>query len=166
MSSYWNAYYGDALILNEEEFDAFCKCYAKAHQLEEEFLGDMEYSIEEYEFIQSREKDKTFQITRISADDTDGKFFIPFIFDGKINKAEYDEAGHVVKEVKSRHWREHDCYAIFADRNRYLGNSFFVSVYRCYNEFVQEFKGKLENYLPDDFNWDEHLGIFSYAAWC
>ena len=31
--------------------------------------------------------------------------------------------------------------------------------------FVSEFKNKLEAFLPEDFDWDAHIGIYSYACY-
>ncbi len=37
--------------------------------------------------------------------------------------------------------------------------------YASYQDFVQEFRDKVGSYLPEDFDWNVHLGYLSYAAW-
>lgn len=42
---------------------------------------------------------------------------------------------------------------------------FEKKAYESYEEFVAEFKRKMENYLPKDFNWDAHIGKYNYACY-
>lgn len=163
MSSFWAAYYGDALVLTEKEFDDFCEKYAQVNKLEKEDM--FEDSIRGYNFKKGNDPEETFTIVDILSDYADGKYFVPFFTEGIPNEAVYDEDDKLIKRAVVSSWREHDCYAIFAEHNRYSGRAFLMPPYSSYKEFVQEFKDKLEKYLPEDFDWDGHLGCFSYAAY-
>nr|WP_317439871.1 hypothetical protein [uncultured Enterocloster sp.] len=44
-------------------------------------------------------------------------------------------------------------------------DTFNEKPYASYEALRQEFKDKLERYLPDDFDWDAHIGRFRYAAY-
>lgn len=33
------------------------------------------------------------------------------------------------------------------------------------DEIIDEFKEKLEDYLPKDFNWEAHIGFIQYAIY-
>ena len=43
-------------------------------------------------------------------------------------------------------------------------NCFDERPYESYDAFVQEFKDKMAAYLWDSFDWDAHIGIYSYAC--
>ena len=38
-------------------------------------------------------------------------------------------------------------------------------VYPSYKAFRTEFERKLGEYMPDGFDWDAHIGIYSYACY-
>ncbi|MBQ6857620.1 MAG: hypothetical protein IJO13_11025 [Lachnospiraceae bacterium] len=61
--------------------------------------------------------------------------------------------------------RDKNLYVVFSDKDMMSVESFEKKRYDSYEELVQEFKDKLQNYLPDDFEWDIHIGNFSYAAY-
>lgn len=159
MSECWAAYYGDALVLNDQEFEEFCRVYAKTNNIEPDALFE-KLSVREFDFVQSKVPDKTFHISDILSDDCDGKCLIPFYWKGRPNVPDNNNG-----YIKRFFWREHDCYAVFADHDRYSVTDFSKQAYPSYEDFVQEFKDKLEKYLPDHFDWDSHLGCFSYAAY-
>lgn len=56
-------------------------------------------------------------------------------------------------------------YVIFADKDMDGFDTFNEKPYASYEALRQEFKDKLERYLPDDFDWDAHIGRFRYAAY-
>ena len=177
---YWAGYHGDALVLNEEEFEAFCECYVlvnglvpfsdDADEMEErvtDYVRGMfdNEPIREYSWKCAVDKQKTFQIVDVLVDECDGMVLEPFLCDGHINQNGFDEQGNLTILWKSHHLRCNNCYVVFADKNRCNGKAFFEPPYTSYGDFKQEFVGKLKDYLPDDFNWDIHLGHFRYAAY-
>lgn len=49
-----------------------------------------------------------------------------------------------------------------------IGPSVFMGkghTYHSYEEIREEFQLKLKAYLPKDFDWDSHIGVFSYASY-
>lgn len=175
MSSYWSAYYGAALVLNENEFDDFLNRYVKRKNIKrEEFDAGLEDTvIDEFQWLRSDAKvedttifeenandyNKCFEITFICKDTCDGMYLIPFRYKGRPNTTEYQERVHAFST------RDDNLYVIFSDKDLCSPTCFEEKPYPSYEAFVQEFKDKMEKYLPEDFDWDEHLGNFSYAAY-
>lgn len=161
MSSYWAAYYGDGLVLKSNEFDAFLDAYAKDKGKENLDKEIEEEELREYPFKCSN-GDGEFYVVDITDDDTDGSYFIPFMYEGKLNTSKY-QGGNGVFGISMR--SETPLYVIFSDKQLGGPESFEKRPYNSYDEFVQEFKDKIGSYLPDNFDWDSHLGNFSYAQY-
>lgn len=164
MGSYWAGYHGDALVFNEDEFLQFCKNYCEISRANKTELQEQidACGIRDYDFIRSSSlpEGKTFfQIVDILTDECDGMLLIPFILNGKPNIYEPNKS-----RIKCKDLRSENCYVVFSDKSRSDAKAFLDQPYSSYDEFVQEFKNKLEKYLPDNFDWDDHIGEFSYAA--
>lgn len=160
MSMYYAAYFGHGLRLNNEEFDQFLNAYGAANNLDIRKTLNEETPLREYTFQWSNQ-DYTFDITPIYTDDCDGMRLLPIVKpDGSANQPvtiEYD-------------LRAEDSYLIFADRSiegphAFNANTLEYKGYRSYSELKQEMIDKLQNYVPDNFDWDSHIGLFSYAAY-
>lgn len=176
MSSYYAAYFGSALVLREKEYSQMIKNYeAKVvtrlrKTLQEDFFNMREDEgclIREYSFIRSNnmgedpndvlesESSKTFGIIDISPDDCDGMYLLPYLNNGKLHW-EHDTGIDL---------RSEKLYAIFSDFQLDSPLAFIAKPYESYDNFVDEFKEKLKEYLPDDFDWDSHIGCFSYSCY-
>lgn len=171
MSSYWAGYHGCALVLKEKEFEEFLDGYCGVFGVSREEL-DQEIdssSVREYPWQKSSKRkgfydevpgEDTFQVVDILTDYCDGMYLVPFItVDGKKNELD----GR--KQFVAYNLRNYNLYVIFADKAMDRVDAFDDKPYASYADFVQEFKDKLEAYLPSDFNWDSHLGSFSYASY-
>lgn len=42
----------------------------------------------------------------------------------------------------------------------------FKVAYYSMDDCVEEFKNKIGKYLPEDFNWEDHIGYFQAAIFC
>lgn len=170
MSSFWAGYSGTALVLNENEFNEMIDQYgslallfAEDDEEKEEIRclmggkdsdhGDeVDFCLREYGFTYTpdlglkRSNRRTFEVTPVLSDDCSGMRFIPF----KNEKMSWIEG-------------EKDCYVFFADKDSYI--PYGKKAYKDYDELVDEFKLKLSGYLPRNFDWDMHIGYFSYAAY-
>lgn len=164
MSSYWAAYYGDALVMSKKEFDSFLEHYAGMYGLDANEMFEEE-SVNEYGFICSKNADRTFEITEVSTDSCEGMYFIPFMHEGTVNKTKFADNGDIIQAIETRNLHGRDSYVVYADKNRFYGDGVFSSPYASYQEMKQEFMDKLEKYLPEDFDWDAHIGAFSYAQY-
>lgn len=155
MSSYWAGYYGVALVLTDEEFDDFCEKYKSIKLIDDDTFNDAlnENGVRDYNFIKS-DKNGVFDIIDVCTEDCDGMCLIPYFHEGKENKHHANTA-----------LRLNSCYVVFSDKSMDSLSAFTKRPYESYEDLVQEFKNKLECYLPEDFNWDEHIGRFSYAAY-
>ena len=168
--SEWNAgYYGSGLRLNEEEFMSFFKRYLalnpkelkmaieyfapgatcdqeEAFELTAEADQDCGYvpsNLAGTEIAMDPESEKRFGIVRIPDDDIyDGMRFMPYRVNGKFNVP----------------------YVIVGDLDGPM--SFVRRPYDSYEDFVDEFRRKMGQYLPEDFDWDAHIGRFNYSAYC
>lgn len=54
-------------------------------------------------------------------------------------------------------------YFFTSERELDSPEAFEERPYISYEEFLQEFKGKMAVYLPEDFDWDSYIGRSSYA---
>lgn len=153
MASYWAAYYGTALVLNENEFEDFKEKYNGIHKVNlDEIFEDM--PVQEYEFVRSKNINLSngdpFPITEVNHDDCDGMYLIPYVEEDDPDKWSL--------------WRTQNVYAVFSDKNMNCMAAFKEKRYESYEALVDEYKEKLLAYLPEDFDWDHHIGQFSYAA--
>lgn len=156
MSMYWTGYHGQGLVLSTDEFDAFLDVYVEkvkedamaVEQLEDWKAGCID--IAEVEFLNSSGGDMPFDIIFVG-DDCEGFHFTPFRIGQKPNM-EWEAV-----EIGEK------AYIIDSDRDIDNMESFEKKAYESYEDFVQEFKDKCAGYLPDDFDWDAHLGMFDYA---
>lgn len=196
MSEWNAGYYGSGLRLNEEEFMSFFKRYLalnpkelkmameyfatvatydpeEAFELTAEAVQDCGYvpsNLAGTEITMDPESEKRFGIVKIQNDDIyDGMRFMPYRVNGKFN-VPYITAG----EEKSKNpefvdWidlRSETSYMVFCDRDLDGPMSFVRRPYDSYEDFVDEFRRKMGQYLPEDFNWDAHIGRFNYSAYC
>ena len=196
MSEWNAGYYGSGLRLNEEEFTRFFERYLALNPKEpkmamEYFVSIATYDPEEAfeltaeavqdcgyipsnlagtEIAMDPESEKRFGIVRIQNDDIyDGMRFMPYRVNSKFN-VPYITAG----EEKSKNpefvdWidlRSETSYMVFSDRDLDGPMSFVRKPYDSYEDFVDEFRRKMGQYLPEDFDWDAHIGRFNYSACC
>ena len=196
MSEWNAGYYGSGLRLNEEEFMSFFKRYLalnpkelkmaieyfapgatcdqeEAFELTAEADQDCGYvpsNLAGTEIAMDPESEKRFGIVKIQNDDIyDGMRFMPYRVNGKFN-VPYITAG----EEKSKNpefvdWidlRSETSYMVFCDRDLDGPMSFVRRPYDSYEDFVDEFRCKMGQYLPKDFDWDAHIGRFNYSAYC
>lgn len=116
------------------------------------------------------ESEGRFSIVRISDNDIyDGMRFMPYRVNGKFNVPYTTENGTQVKNQEFVNWidlRSETSYMVFCDIPLDGPMSFVKKPYNSYEDFVNEFRHKMEQYLPKDFDWDAHLGRFNYSAYC
>lgn len=196
MSEWNAGYYGSGLRLNEEEFMSFFKRYLtlnpkelkmaieyfapgatcdqeEAFELTAEADQDCGYvpsNLAGTEIAMDPESEKRFGIVKIQNDDIyDGMRFMPYRVNGKFNVPYV-----IVGEEKSKNpefvdWidlRSETSYMVFCDRDLDGPMSFVRRPYDSYEDFVDEFRCKMGQYLPEDFDWDAHIGRFNYSAYC
>ena len=196
MSEWNAGYYGSGLRLNEEEFIRFFERYLALNPKEpkmamEYFVSVATYDPEEAfeltaeavqdcgyipsnlagtEIAMDPESEKRFVIVRIQNDDIyDGMRFMPYRVNGKFN-VPYITAGEEKSEnPEFVNWidlRSETSYMVFSDRDLDGPMSFVRKPYDSYEDFVDEFRRKMGQYLPEDFDWDAHIGRFNYSACC
>ena len=63
--------------------------------------------------------------------------------------------------------RETTSYILFADKqmDSPLAIDNPTERYVNYGELKEEFQRKLAEYVPADFSWESHIGLFEYAAY-
>ena len=176
MSQFWTGYHGTGLILSQAEFIEMLEKYVrenikrgnKVYDLEEINAyvhdGEAEFDVDEYDFIRS-EGNGNFYVSEYTSDTYEGFFFSPFFVDGKENIS-LSEAGEEYREFVDQEIDIEDepVYFIFADKDLNSPKVFAEKPYDSYEGFKAEFKSKMGDYLPDDFDWDAHLGNFRVAA--
>lgn len=178
----WKANHGTALVLNRFEFYAFIEVYLKK-------TNDKERSIEQLideiiennvQLIRSKyletknnvtKDEHKFYVTPIMNYETDGAYLVPYFTekDGELIKnthKTYQNGRFTLNPDYVRHdlhWD--DAYAIFSDKALDSADAFEEKPYASYDALVQEFHDKAKAYLPEDFNWNDHIGVIDYAIY-
>lgn len=166
MSSNWYAESGTALILDEKETIEFCKKYLKeicgrnmlkvpdaytaVEELDTRTLIRSKYKKADPSSIEENDE-KHFQIS-LYEDDMSGGIFYPFECDERCGEDDCFELYG-------------DYYGIFFTDKSTLPQEIFKGTYSSMDEIIDEFKEKLEDYLPEDFNWKTHIGFIQYAIY-
>lgn len=186
MSSYWAGYSGAGLVLKENEFAAFLEKYKEKNPSMAESLKEALENEElgEYWFLKSKHAGeavgglqdmndenigKAMIFCELSDDCIDGLTFWPFYRpDGRMNVME-EKPDDEWEDQEMHHpmWEsgECKCYVIWSEKDFTSPRVFERPAYGSYGEFVQEFKDSMEAYLPEDFDWNAHLGYMSYACY-
>ena len=147
MRSCWHGYHGTALVLTETECRDMFEKYIEKHPVEgwlvEDILEDgCVGSASELEFEKS-DGNGIFQISRISgATGCDGMWFVPFI--SKDGRDMIDE----------------DLYVLWGKDPAPFGIA-----YPSYLDIVEEFQSTVGGYLPENFDWDNHIGELTFAQY-
>ena len=174
---YYAACYGDGCILDQNEFEALMQNYQKTHNIPDEEQEDLMdcVSCESANLIRSQYADTdtdgtklpfdhTFEISSITDDSASGVFFTPFI---RSNSDELNitkvENGKIVESQECQGIDTETVYFIYSDKSRVSAKTFIENPYPSFEDFVNEFKNKIEKYLPEDFDLKHHLGHISYA---
>lgn len=97
---------------------------------------------------------------------SDSMFFQPYYTNNKpnlyfVDKEEKTQNPDYISQVSLRH---ETSYVFYSDHKLDSVDVFESRPYNSYQEFRQEFQDKMAAYLPDDFDWDAHIGTFSYAC--
>lgn len=153
MSQYWAGYHGLALVLDTNEFQIFLNNYRKLHTDDttralDEQTDDgenplLDCTIREYPF-QPCVGDKEFYVVNVLTDDNDG-----------------------MRSVIVENLRNQDSFVFFTDEDMTSGSYLDgkTKQYHSFQDVLTEFQNKMKDYLPEDFNWDSHIGDFSYACY-
>lgn len=186
MSSYWAGYSGTGLVLNQSEFNSMLKAYKDKNPEQAANIDEVmeNGSIYDFDFIRSiyagepisdledsegKCTGKLTDVCELSDDNVDGVTFWPFYRpDGRMNVNYEKEDGSWDTAIYSHPiWASKDeaCYVFWSDKDMSSPRAFEQKPYESYDAFVKEFKDKLAAYLPEDFDWNAHLGYLSYACY-
>lgn len=155
MSSYWAGYSGIGMCLNVSEFELFKTQYLLKNEedlkkIKEKLQFEDEENIEEY--ILEKEN-----ILKLTDDFAEGFVFYPYFVDEKPNTEYHDTSLSLY---------EQNAYIFIADfDNNSVGALLENKKYNSYTEISHEFKRKFAKYLPSEFDWNKHIGQFSYACY-
>lgn len=157
MSSYWAGYHGIACCLSEAEFSGFLAAYKEKQKEKTKELEELLETepLRYVAFCPSDGSQTPFYITDIGPDTCDGMTFTPYRNnDGSVNQVPVD-------------LRETTSYILFADKqmDSPLAIDNPTERYVNYGELKEEFQRKLAEYVPADFSWESHIGLFEYAAY-
>lgn len=159
--SYWAGYSGQGLCLTQKEFDAFLNEYVNAltaagnHEALEQMqeLNDGSRCLDDVSFVSAAGE----EFNLFCADDgsTEGFHLVPYRVGGKPNR-KWDACPQTLSD---------NMYVLTADKAIEGMDCFEKKAYDSYEEFLDEFKRKMGSYLPAYFDWDSHVGIYTYACY-
>lgn len=157
--SYWAAYSGQGLALSRKEFNAFLEKYASVAGEDDTGVKELEQYADDYIGIDEVHftkpgTEETFEFACADDGCCEGFRLWNYRINGKKNE-DYNLADIPMEDV----------YFLESDRQLDGMDCFDGPVYASYEDFVQEFKDKLAVYLPKDFDWDGHIGIYTYACY-
>lgn len=157
MGSYWAGYSGQGLCLSRKEFEEFLenyktKCPDKAALARIKEFEEGDITLSEVDFIAP--KGVRFNMFCADEDSTEGFRLIPYRIGGKPNAGQKANS-----EIPFN-----DVYVLPADRAIDGIACFTRKAYNHYTDFCNEFKDKMYKYLPYNFDWDSHIGRFTYAC--
>lgn len=163
MSFYWTGYHGAGLVLDEEEFSEFLQAYCSATDKENMSLEQLRAYEEGY--VDLREvkfngSNGEGRFCALHADDDccQGFKFYPFKRPNGTMNTEWEES-------EKLSGIEPNLFVFDSDKGIDSMNCFVTKSYDSYEDFVNEFRGKMARYLPMDFDWDAHLGFYEYACY-
>ena len=147
--------FADALVLSKEEMELFVRNYATQKNMDpdavlSEIMNVCSYTPVEYKFDRSNpvEKEACFCVVRFRLS---CKRYLRFV--------QLYGGGRCLLPRKYTG----DCFIVFADWSRFRYFGFKAYPYDTYEDLLNEFKGKLQDYLPESFEWDTHIGTVSYV---
>lgn len=169
MSSYWAGYSGIGMILNESEMIQFLHQYNTYHNTNL-CIDDIPFDepLKAYQTVPNKqaatinpedaEKHASiFSITHLSHEDCEGITFVPY---RKPNGAINVPIKHAEFQLML-----HDTYIIFSTYRPSGPLSIEFTPYQGYQDIRTEFQNKCQAYVPNDFDWNAHIGEIWYAAY-
>lgn len=186
MSSYWAGYSGIGMVLTVPEFNELLEVYKQKNPEEIEAVNEAaencdfadtglimsKFAGEKMPGLHDGEakkyEGKIMYIMEMCDDYIDGVTFWPFYKADGSKNIPWKNSDGMWEEPEGHHpiWESDEtmCYVLYANKALDSVNAFDEKPYASYEAFVQEFKDKVEAYLPEDFNWNAHLGNVNYAA--
>lgn len=188
--SYWTGYSGTGLVLDACEFYAMIARYRTLNPGQAKYMDD---AVEDAGFnavvlvksayagtvgedvsaladtneLTDELAAKTLGICELTDDHAEGVTFWPFYrSDGMMNThANAKENGGLESRLIPVDGPDGGAYVFFADMSMSGPMAFERKPYASYSEFIREFMDKLGAYLPQDFDWNSHLGNVAYACY-
>lgn len=137
MSSYWAGYEELGLLIPKDEVDGFITAYNKAHPEDE--IEDV------------------YEISQETLDGCRAKFTCLYLSE--------DMDGLTILPLNGGGWfrEETESLLIYAGYSSAACQIFKNGFYKNKEELVKEFKNKVGDYLPEDFDYERYIGDVSYA---
>lgn len=180
MVSYWSALSGTVLVLDKKEVKDFLKKYISVNfkageepdEQDMKELNDMidENGYDEMPFFRSvcREQFTLSFPTLESCIEADFRSMEKNIFTAMLYDEDEYSGGVMYKfDDKNGKYASVDSGGLlfFTDKSTRPQDVLTGKSYKSTGEIVEEFKDKMAAYLPEDFDWDSHIGFFQCAAY-
>lgn len=185
MSDYWAGGFGTGLYLSSDEFDNFVKTYkgknphdGAALDVAIEYGGLGEFRFlrsdrisEPVPFLQESEDPDiitmSFLFDELNGDNVSGLEIWPFYRkDGTMNvRVAADGSRQDLESCRPMDAMPDLCYVLWGEKDMCGPEAFDKKPYDSYGDFVKEFQDKLSAYLPEDFDWNAHIGNITFASY-
>lgn len=162
MSSYYAPCQTIALVLSEKEYCNLLESYIEkttdeTKEIAENLLNDTyEGDISEYKL----NKHNPFTITPVITDECDGMTFTPLYVKNTPNAGPNFHTPTVWENRRTHNW-----YLISVEKQITPIHFLFKQTYTTPKEIYDELQNKTKDYLPNDFDWDKHIGLFEYCQY-
>ncbi len=184
MSSYWAGYSGTGLVLSSSEFDAMLAKYKEKNPDQAKAVdeavenGEVNctafirsiYAGKSIPDLQETEDDgyakKVMYFNELTDDIVEGFTIWPFYRQEDMMNVSRKRPDGTWEEAQYHNpmWNESSCYVCWSDKDMTSPKVFEERPYPSYAAFVDEFLDKMRVYLPEDFDWNAHLGRITYAC--
>lgn len=153
MSSYWMGYHATGLFMTEEEYEGFKEAYLQQHPLESH--SDSQDALENYwdedirEDFLYKSSDKSlpeFYLIHIDEETSDGACLWTFERGEEVFSRRHGWILPVLKPLDGR-------------------KALVKKPYKDYGELKAELMARISSYLPEDFPWDDRIGVIDYAVY-
>lgn len=184
MSSYWSAISGTVLLLSSTETDDFLQSYLSKTYTPDATFDDVKNMLER---ISEQGYDESYLLKSKSRKEAiktlptlDSTFNLDLETIRKVKGSiftidEYDEdeySGGMFYPISKLNNKEqtytnveNNSVLIYSSKSTNPLNILSNKSYKSLDELIQDYKDTVGDYLPDDFDWDSHIGFFQCAVY-
>ena len=180
MSSYWSALSGIVLKLSDKEFEDMLLVYLQKTYKKDATATDVadyqelisDYGEREAYFLTAAKRSETIHVLpelentfELSSEQIEQLHDNVFSFD-RYSKDQY--SGGIIYPVKGLEDNTfedvaEDSYLLFSHKSAMSLEILAGRSYKSLDELIQDYKDIIGAYLPEDFDWESHIGFFQCA---
>lgn len=148
MSMNYYSSFDAGLLLAGQEVNDFINTFLEKTDTKDSDPSVTNKDISGYEFVETLFDQETDPITA------------PYYYDG--DETLVALRGHYLNDGDID---EYNTDILFFPAKHMARNGFFCNAYDSEDDVVKEFKDFIGDYLPDDFDYRSHIGLYAFTTW-